>query len=105
MMLAEPEKVCTRGNFHRPYAIKKTSWAKPYNGYRLLDWLTIIVPESDPEYLRGAEAGEFCVVDVVSREKAYFELPEQITPDMITGMASSHFDSTAFRVGPRLWFV
>jgi len=105
MMLAEPERVCTRGNFHRPYAIKKSSWAKAFNGHRLMDFMTIVIPDTDPEYLAAPEAGEFCVVDVVTREKAYFEQASCLTPEMITGMVASHFDSTGFRVGPRLWFV
>lgn len=104
MTLQEPGRYITRGNFQRPY-VTKAADRRHRAGHRLMDLLTVVVPESDPEYLVPPEAGEFCVVDVVTREKAFFELPAGITPEQVTGMASSHFDSTAFRVGPALWFV
>lgn len=104
MTLVEPGRYVTRGNFHRPYVVSAAN-RRRQPGHRLMDLMTVIVPEADPEYLEPPQAGEFCVIDVVTREKGFFELPAGTTPEQVTGMASSHFDSTAFRVGPALWFV
>lgn len=106
--LAEPAFVDKRGNFHQIYLIKKGdryALGREQKRLRLLDCLVVVLPESDPEYLIGAKVGEFAVVDVVTREKAYFDHPEGYTPELISTMVESHFASRAFRVGHRLWFV
>lgn len=93
-----------RGDFHRPYVERREDrlWRKQH---RLMDLMTVIVPEGDPEYLAEPEPGEFCVIDTRTREKGYFEHAPGLDADRITGMASSHFEATAVQVGPSLWFV
>ena len=49
--------------------------------------------------------GEFAVVDVVTKEKAWFEMPYGATPEIVRALIEGHFDAPAFRVGPKLWFV
>lgn len=105
MELHEPEITVRRGTFHMRYALPKEKRAMNADGVRLLDVLLVVVPSDDPEYFDTPEAGEFAVVDVVTKEKAWFEMPYGCTPDVVTGMVSRHFATSAYRVGPALWFV
>ncbi len=52
-----------------------------------------------------SEAGEFCVVDIKTREKAFCDLPHGATPSSVKAMIESHFDASAFRVTDKLWIV
>lgn len=106
--LVEPREGVARGRFNSVYLIKKGdryALGRAQRRLRLLDCMKAVVDETDPDYLGGANVGEFAVVDVVTREKAYFEQPEGYTPELISEMVESHFASRAFRVGHRLWFV
>jgi hypothetical protein len=105
MELMEPEVTARRGNFHVRYAADKATRTPNQTGFRLLDLKLSVAPFGDPEYHAHAMAGEFCVVDVVTREKGWFEMPHGCTPDMVTGMVASTFNATAYRVGPKMWFV
>ncbi|MES2688081.1 MAG: hypothetical protein V4706_14760 [Pseudomonadota bacterium] len=98
--LIEPVLTEARGTFRAHYSKPKTD-----KGPRLLDYVLTIAEEGDAEYLSAPCVGEFVVVDVVTREKAWFEVPTDFTPDNITGMIASTFAARAFRVGPRMWFV
>lgn len=105
MELIEPELHAHRGSFHARYAKPKAERTPDQKGHRLLDCLKAIAPSDDPEYFMPAAAGEFAVVDVVTKEKAWFEMPHGCTPDMVTAMITSTFNADAFRVGNKLWFV
>lgn len=73
--------------------------------HRLGDLLLVVAATDDPQYMTAAQPGEFAVVDVLTKEKAWFEMPHGCSPAMVTAMVESHFNSTAFRVGDKLWFV
>lgn len=103
--LIEPELHRHRGTFQSAYAVSTVDRNGLNRGNRLGDFLQCIAQSDDPEYFTPALNGEFCVVDVVTKEKAWFEMPYGATPETITGMIASHFDSTAFRVGNKMWFV
>jgi hypothetical protein len=104
--LVEPDLRQRRGTFHDSYVIAKDARHKGYAKWpRLLDCVKCIAQSDDPDYFQGPEAGEFCVVDVVTKEKAWFEMPYGATPEILTALITSHFASDAFRVGNKLWFV
>lgn len=106
VMLVEPEVSEVRGTFRSQYSTPKAVRAMTATAPRLLDYLLSVVEHGDPDYFTNPKADEFAVVDVVTREKAWFEMPRaDSTPDSITGMISSTFAASAFRVGPRVWFV
>jgi hypothetical protein len=73
--------------------------------WRLMDLCLCIAASDDEDYLRCADPGEFAVVDVVTKEKAWFEMPFGATPHNITALIESHFNVSAIRVGEKLWFV
>lgn len=103
--LIEPAITIKRGNFRQAYAVPKDKRAANCARTRLLDCMIALALHEDAQYFDNAGPGEFAVVDVVTKEKAWFQMPFEATPDTITGMIASHFDAPAFRVGPRLWFV
>lgn len=101
----------SRGSFRHRYAHAGEIRGRMRNpmvheaGWRLMDLCLCIAESYDDEYFNGEEAGEFAVVDVVTKQKAWFEMPHDCNPDMVTGMIASHFNASAFRVGEKLWFV
>lgn len=101
--LIEPEAHATRGNFHCKYAVQRVPQGRAH--IRLLDCMVTCASHGDGDYFESSGPGLFEVVDVVTREKAWFEMPYGSTPETITRMISSHFDSTAFQVGNKTWFV
>ena len=103
--LIEPELTALRGSFHSRYSLAKEKRLCTTTGVRLLDCMLCVAPYGDPEYFDAPGAGEFAVVDVVTKEKAWFEMPHGCTPEMVTGMIESTFAATAYRVGNKLWFV
>ena len=105
MELIEPTVGQARGSFRSVYAFKKDEPYRHGKGLRLLDCLICFWDHESGAYFNAPGAGEFCVVDVVTKEKAWFELPFGATPETITAMIRSHFAADAFRVGDRLWFV
>lgn len=104
-VLRDPHPGCKRGNFHQRYLLEQAKLDHRHDGWRLLDCLLVVVPETDPDYFDEPDAGEFAVVDVLTREKAFFDMPHGCTPAKVTEMARSHFASMAYQVGPELWFV
>lgn len=106
MELIEPELHAHRGTFHSAYVIPQEKRHKGYAKWpRLLDCLVCIAQSDDPEYLAAPDAGEFAVVDVVTKEKAWFEMPHGCTPEIAHALIEGHFGAPAFRVGNKLWFV
>jgi hypothetical protein len=105
--LVEPDHTrdYARGNFRQRYAITGDNLPKNRTGWRLMDLCLAIAESDDAEYFADIEAGEFSVVDVVTKQKAWFEMPYGCTADQVTGMVSSHFNASAFRVGEKMWFV
>lgn len=107
MVLIEPEVTAHRGTFHERYL--KAKDVRDHTSRvvwpRLLDCLVCVAQSDDPEYMQACDKGEFAVVDVVTKEKAWFEMPFNATPEIVTAMVESHFGASAFRVGPKLWFV
>lgn len=100
-----------RGSFHLQYLTPAHKVRPAANSRRLGD-LLLVVAEHDHEnsdvegYLSGpTRQKEFIVFDTVTREKAWFEMPEGYTSDMITGLISSHFEATATQVLDRVWVV
>lgn len=103
--LEEPPRVL-RGTFHMSYAIAKEDRHKARAKWpRLLDCLRCVAQSDDPEYFLEAMPGEFAVVDVVTKEKAWFEMPYGCTPEIVQAMVEGHFAAQAFRVGEKLWLV
>ena len=105
-VLYDPPMTSKRGNFHGRYLTPKV----PPRGalrtnFRLLDCLLTVAPHTDADYMTAARIGEFAVVDVVTFEKAWFDMPPECTPEMVTVMVESCFMSKAYRVGNKLWFV
>lgn len=103
--LVEPELHRHRGTFASSYAVPKDEKHIGNKLQRLGDCLLSVAASDDPDYFTPAQAGEFCVVDVVTKEKAWFDMPHGATPENVTAMIESHFDSSAFRVGNKMWFV
>jgi hypothetical protein len=95
-----------RGSFHGRY-IKTHQQRHQANAKfpRLLDCLIVVAQSDDDEYFDEPAAGEFAVVDVVTKEKAWFEMPFGANPDILRGLIEGHFAAPAFRVGDKLWFV
>jgi hypothetical protein len=105
-ILFDPELTPGRGNFHGRYLFPKTKESDVRErGPRLLDLLLCVAPGNDPEYMDAPKAGEFAVVDVVTKEKAWFEMPYGCTPEIVKSMVESCFQCSAYRVGNKLWFV
>lgn len=104
--LIEPDIRAHRGNFHGTYVVKKENRHKGYAKWpRLLDCMVCVAQSDDPEYFDEPDAGEFAVVDVVTKEKAWFEMPFGCTPEIVHAMIEGLFGAPAFRVGSKLWFV
>lgn len=101
----------SRGSFHAAYALPRAGVRADgqliagAKGPRLLDYMLCVMEPGDAGYLQNGEAGEFAVVDIITREKALFEQPENIKPEAIGAMIASTFNVSAVRVSQRLWIV
>lgn len=102
--LAEPEVHQHRGTFRSRYALDKARDKKAREP-RLMDLNTVVVLPGDSRYFDRIDDGEFCVVDVVNRQKGWFEWLPGVEVVDIHKTIEGHFGASAFRVGPRLWFV
>lgn len=94
-----------RGNFHTRYALDQSKLDHRHDGWRLLDCLLTVVPQTHAQFFDDAISGEFAVLDTVTMEKAFFEMPHGCTPEKVTNMAQSHFAATAHQIAPKLWIV
>jgi hypothetical protein len=101
--LLEPDT--RRATFHARYAIPNNMRDKRNLWPRLAECCICIRNLQAIDYMAPAADGEFVVVDVVTREKAWFEWPEGMPAGEIGRIVEGHFDSAAFRVGERIWFV
>lgn len=96
---------CKRGTFHTRYLLDKSKLDHRYDGWRLLDCLLWVATEDAIGYLELPKNGEFAVIDVRTREKAFFEMPFGCIPDRVTAMVNSHFAAVGFRIADKLWAV
>jgi hypothetical protein len=94
-----------RGTFHQAYALPKNSEPHREKTHRLLDCLISVAPMGAPDYLDAPEAGEFAVVDTWTKEKAWFEMPNGCTPELVGQMIASTFNAGSFRISNKVWCV
>lgn len=94
-----------RATFQSRYLIKKGQRRITPMAPRLGDQLLCVVKFGESDYLQQTSDGEFSVLDLATRQKAWFETPRGATPDQITAMIEGHFDAAAFRVTSNLWVV
>ncbi len=99
--LVEPQEVAHRGTFAHRYALERQKGHEP----RLMELSLYYVPEGSDNYFDRVDEGEFCVVDVVTRQKGWFEWPDGWEVLDVHRKIEAHFGASAFRVGPRVWFV
>ena len=105
-VICDPQPTNKRGSFHGHYSLPQSQRiAKTPPRYRLLDCLLAVAASDDPEYMQPAGNGEFAVVDVITKEKAWFDMPPDCVPEMVTEMIEGCFLCSAYRVGNKLWFV
>lgn len=95
----------SRATFHSRYAVPKNRREVTQTGHRLGDLITMIFAHGEVESLNDADDGDFCVVDLKTREKAFAVLPHGASPASIKAMIESHFDTHAFRVTEKMWLV
>lgn len=94
-----------RATFHSRYVGAADRRDKRQKWPRLLEGLVCVVYCGDPRYLDPCDEREFAVVDRVTKEKAWFEMPSGATPEDVTGMIESTFAAPALRVDRLLWIV
>lgn len=95
----------TRGGFHVSYSLPKDQRHPLTMSFRLLDCLRVVMASDDPAYLSVPLVGDFAVVDMLTKEKAHFEMPYGCTPGMVTAMVESTFNAPALRVANKVWVV
>lgn len=95
-----------RPRFESPYTVKKSERIAQKDRLRLGDLLLCVVPIGDEDFYTSPDIAEFEVVDLERIEKGFFSVPPgPSTPEYITGLIESHFDSPAVRLGQTLWAV
>jgi hypothetical protein len=94
-----------RATFNSPYRVTKSHRNAKANCPRLGDHLVHFVDIEATDYFREILPGEFSVVDLANRQKAWFEAPSGATPEQIHSMIEGHFKSKAFRIAAFLWAV
>jgi hypothetical protein len=95
----------SRATFHSRYAVPKHKREVTSTGHRLGDLIRVIVEPGEVDSLKDAGAGEFAVMDLKTKEKAFCELPYGATPASVKTLIESHFDSHATRATEKLWIV
>ena len=99
------ESHAQRGTFHDSYIIPAGHRDRQNKPPRLLDCLLCVAQRDDPQYFFPCEESEFAVIDSVTKEKAWFELPAGASPEALTAMIEKAFALPALRVAPKLWVV
>lgn len=94
-----------RATFHSRYAVPKSKREVTQTGHRLGDLIRVIVGPGEVDSLTDAAPGEFCVLDLKTREKAFLDMPYGATPASLKTMIESHFDTHAFRATEKMWLV
>ena len=95
----------SRATFHSRYSVPAHKREVTQKGHRLGDLIRVIVDAGEVESLTDAPAGEFCVLDLKTREKAFCELPYGATIASVKVMIESNFDTHAFRATEKMWLV
>ncbi|MDT7522024.1 hypothetical protein RAE21_06310 [Rhodoferax sp. TBRC 17198] len=70
-----------------------------------MDLNTVHCLAGDSRYFSPVEDGEFCVVDTVTREKAWFEWLPSMDAEAVRQTIEGHFAAAAFRITSRIWAV
>ena len=96
----------SRATFHSQYATPASQRSGNQTRPRLGDCIHLIV-NSDNEitYLAPADKNELCVLDYVTKEKAFIESPSGYSAADMQTMIESHFGAAALRVTEKLWLV
>lgn len=94
-----------RGTFHQRYALPKNPHQFHGKTHRLLDCLISVAQMDADDYLDSPGEKEFAVVDTFTKEKAWFELPDDCTPEAVSVMIASNFNAGALRISTRIWCV
>ena len=103
-VMRDPEPSQFRGTFRTRYAMGADRYQRRKKT-RLMDLNTAHCLVGDSRYFTAVEEGEFCVVDVKTREKAWFEWLPGLEVMDVHSLIEGHFGDAAFRVGARMWFV
>ena len=96
----------TRGAFHGAYALpaERRDLHRKHQ-HRLLDLLIGIATKTQEQFMDGAQAKEFAVIDLLREEKAFFEMPDGVDAEYLQSMIESTFNSRALRINSRTWVV
>lgn len=94
-----------RPTFHESYVKPQTARDRRARWPRLLDCIRVIVQRGDARYLDEADADEFVVIDLATREKAYCEWPPGASADILHGMIEGFFGEAAERIAEKVWCV
>lgn len=99
-----PEYEARRTGFHTTRSVNPET-RSPRKSTRLMDYCLGTLDIGDADYLTEITPAEFAVVDMQTGEKGWFEWQQGTTPEEVTGMVESCFNSAARRVAFRLWAV
>lgn len=101
----KPEFQPVRTGFHTPRSVNPDTRNSLRKSSRLMDFCLGTLDNTDPDYLNEITPAEFAVVDMLTGEKGWFSWRQDITPEQVTGMVDSWFNSASRRVAFRLWVV
>ena len=101
----QPEFSPLRTGFHTPRSVNPDIRNTLKKSTRLMDLCLGTLGADEPDYLTECSPAEFAVVDMQTGEKAWFDWHQGTTPENITGMVDSWFNSASKRVAFRLWAV
>lgn len=106
MAALQPQPAPGRGAFHGAYALPKAARdLHRKHQHRLLDLLIGITTKTQPQFMAAAGEKEFAVIDLMREEKAFFEMPDGVTPEYVHSMIESTFNSRSLRIAARTWVV
>ena len=94
-----------RGTFHAKYAMPKDTRHPTKMHHRLNDCLVTVAAHPDPGYLGEPDKGQFAVVDLVRREKGFFEIPHGATIASLHAMIEGTMGAAATRINEKTWAV
>lgn len=95
----------SRPTFHSRYTVGDKQRDCNRRGPRLLDHITSIQGLGEMDSLTEPQAGEFAVIDLRTREKAYVTMPFGCGPDTAFRMIESFFGQGVTRIADKLWMV
>ena len=94
-----------RTGFHTSRSVNPETRSPLRKSTRLMDYCLGTLDIADPDYLTEITPAEFAVIDMQTGEKGWFDWQQGTTPEEVTGMVESCFNSAARRVAFRLWAV